>query len=397
MNDLSAPLGLKLPKAVRRRVPYLALSLSLIFIALAGASIWVFAIDDPLGGEPQAVVRIERGEDAQSSERVAVVGVKSGAGERLPPVSRDAPLPTTGEGNADVADVTLPGAMPGAMSGDASDMASSETKGEMPVQGLPALVEASSVGALPRVGANGVRPVDAYARPVPPIIGASPKVAIVIGGLGLSQTGTHEALNELPPEITLAFAPYGNSLDLWQRRARQDGHELLLQIPLEPFDFPDNDPGPHTLLTDNSADRNLERLHWLMARISAYVGVMNYMGARFTANQIAFEPVLQDLAKRGLLYFDDASSSRSKAREIAGQVGTPFVLADLIIDSEPSDASVDTRLVQLEEIARTRGIAIGYASALPVTIARIKDWASGLENRGITLVPLTAALKRPGG
>ena len=31
-------------------------------------------------------------------------------------------------------------------------------------------------------------------------------------------------------------------------RAREAGHEVLLEVPMEPFDYPDNDPGPQTLL-----------------------------------------------------------------------------------------------------------------------------------------------------
>ncbi len=101
-------------------------------------------------------------------------------------------------------------------------------------------------------------------------------------------------------------------------RARNEGHELLLQVPMEPFDYPANDPGPQTLLTSLDAGQNIDRLHRLMSRFQGYVGISNYLGARFTASEPALAPVLRETAKRGLIYLDDGTSSRSLAGQIAG-------------------------------------------------------------------------------
>ena len=91
-------------------------------------------------------------------------------------------------------------------------------------------------------GADGRRPVDVYARPWSGARGA--RVAIVIGGLGLSQTGTQAAIAKLPAEMTLAFAPQGNSIGRWMQEARRKGHEIVMQVPLEPFDYPERQSRP---------------------------------------------------------------------------------------------------------------------------------------------------------
>jgi polysaccharide deacetylase 2 family uncharacterized protein YibQ len=62
-------------------------------------------------------------------------------------------------------------------------------------------------------------------------------------------------------------APYGDQLTKLAAHARAKGHELLLQVPMEPFDYPNNDPGPRTLLTSLANEQNVNRLHWLMSRI----------------------------------------------------------------------------------------------------------------------------------
>ena len=66
---------------------------------------------------------------------------------------------------------------------------------------------------------------------------------------------------KLPPAVTLAFAPYGAEPGKLVERARSLGHEVLLQIPLEPFDYPDNDPGPQTLQTQAKARPAGSRTH----------------------------------------------------------------------------------------------------------------------------------------
>ena len=79
----------------------------------------------------------------------------------------------------------------------------------------------------------------------------APRIAIVIEGLGIGANSTAEALAKLPAAVTFAFSPYGTDLERWVARARGEGHEVLLQVGMEPFDYPDNDPGPQTLLTSN--------------------------------------------------------------------------------------------------------------------------------------------------
>ena len=81
--------------------------------------------------------------------------------------------------------------------------------------------------------------------------------------------------------VTFALAPYGADLEKLAERARANGHEVLLQVPMEPFDYPDNDPGPQTLLTSLTAEQNIDRLHWLMSRFQGYVGMIELHGRTF--------------------------------------------------------------------------------------------------------------------
>ena len=123
--------------------------------------------------------------------------------------------------------------------------------------------------------------------------------------------------------------------------------------------------------------------------MQGYVGISNLMGAQFTASDAALAPVLREVAKRGLIYVDDGSSPRSQAGQIAGANRLPFAKADVVIDAVPSATEIDNALKRLESVARERGMAVGFASALPASIDRISKWAKAAQGRGIVLVPIS--------
>jgi polysaccharide deacetylase 2 family uncharacterized protein YibQ len=219
-----------------------------------------------------------------------------------------------------------------------------------------------------------------------------PVVAIVVGGLGIGAAKTADAIVRLPPAVTLAFTPYGADPTKLAERARAQRHEILLQIPMEPFDYPDNDPGPQTLLTTLAPEQNLDRLYWHLSRFQGYAGIANFMGARFVVTDAVMQPLIREAAKRGLGYFDDGQAPRSVAPSLAAAQAMPFARGDFSIDAVPTAVEIDRALAKLEGLARERGVAVGTASALPISIERISVWIKALESHGIMLVPLTTAM-----
>ena len=178
------------------------------------------------------------------------------------------------------------------------------------------------------------------------------------------------------------------------QQARMRGHELLLQLPLEPFDFPDNDPGPHTLLVSLRPAEMLDRMAYLLTRVTNYVGTINEMGARFTSTKPSMEFLLEKLKGRGLMFVDNGTSSRSIAGDLATEMRVPFSGVDVVLDEVPREDDIDAKLLQLEGIARARGYAVAAGSALPVTVRQLEKWVRDLEDRGLQLVPISATVDK---
>ena len=258
----------------------------------------------------------------------------------------------------------------------------------------PALVENTAQGPLPRIADDGRKPMTAYAVPAP-VAGKKFKIAIVVNGLGMSALATKTALDALPSGVTLGFVPYASDVGQWVTQARARGHEVLLEIPMEPFDFPDSDPGPHTLRAGQEEDANIQRLSWALSRFTGYAGVTNLFGQRFLSDTEALSPVLTSLNRRGLYVFDNGAASQSVLPTVASQLGMPAAQSGAALDTIQTALEIDHRLSELETQARANGSAVGSAFLYPVSIARIAEWARGLESRGFVLVPVSAIVTQP--
>jgi uncharacterized protein len=387
-DDLSAPLGQdKVRRRRRYRLPFtgsqaLAVLLGLFLVAFVGFAIFN---DDPLGGEPIAHIALRQGAPAGEKMATAPPGASQPAAKSAPRQAASAEQKTVTiiDGSSGARrDIVIPG--------DAPDKAEVDAAPAMMAGIDQRLLEKSRYGMIPVVS-DGLKPFTVYAAEADRAKAAKmPVVAIVVAGLGVGAAKTTDAIMKLPPAVTLAFTPYGSDPAKLAERARAQRHEILLQIPMEPFDYPDNDPGPQTLLTSLAPEQNLDRLYWHLSRFQGYAGVANFMGARFVVTDAVMQP--REAAKRGLGYLDDGSAPRSVAPILAAGQAMPFAKADLTIDAVPTSAEIDRTLAKLETLAKERGAAIGIASALPISIERIGAWIKALESHGIMLVPLTTAM-----
>lgn len=300
---------------------------------------------------------------------------------RLPRVIVDMPEPTPG------APATARAAMP-------APRPAPEEPAEAPAA-EPETAEPET--AEPGTAAPAEPPVDdpslpawqRYARPFEDPAGR-PRIAILVGGLGLSEALTLQAIDRLPGAVTLGVAAHAPDRAGMVAAARGDGHEVVMTVPMEPLAYPRNDPGPSTLLTSLAPRHNLTRLEALLGGAEGCVGVVSDMGARFVASPDAIRPVLRRLGEEGMLFVERRPVERSAAARIGREVDLPYIAGDRVLDAGLAPDLLDFRLVELEHIARDRGHALAIAEPTPMLIERLAEWAASLPDKGLVLAPVTA-------
>lgn len=384
-DELTRPLGLKTGERKTPGFGFVAGLAGLCLLAATGGWFWWLSRD---ATEPQETV-------------VAQQAAEPSAPEAAPKPAEPATSPVAKPENRR----TAPSSEPGTLTAVEPDGAIApavplpELRRQEPALAHlpdPELVEKGASGVIPKRSPDGLRPMDVYSRP-PDTEGnfGVARVVIIVGGLGISQTSSQDAIRRLPGAVTLAFAPYGNSLSRWMQAARKGGHELLLQVPMEPYDYPANSPGPHTLVSGVTPAENLANLHWAMSRITNYVGVMNFLGGRLVTTRDALKPIFDDLAERGLLFLDDGSVKNTVTGEVARASVLPYARAHIQIDAVRTRREIAARLDELVKEARRTGLAIGVANAFPESIDMISKFASTAGKLEIEITPVSAIVSDP--
>ena len=72
-----------------------------------------------------------------------------------------------------------------------------------------------------------------------------------------------------------------------------------MALPMEPYAFPNPDPGPHTLLTGVKAEENIFKTKDILKKVPNGIGIIGDYGSRFTLSQGDLEPILKEIQNHG--------------------------------------------------------------------------------------------------
>ncbi|MBX9616748.1 MAG: divergent polysaccharide deacetylase family protein [Caulobacteraceae bacterium] len=353
-------------------------------LLIAAVALFMTVLGDPRAGAPSARVSLKREAPVEAPAPSGLEAFSMGGFAAWQGLSGDPMLDPSGAAGGEAL-ITLPdGATVAGGSAIAAPRIEPRPLVAAPIAGLS---QPGPQGALPVIATDGRVPAQAYARPFQS--NGKPRVSLIVGGLGLNAVTTRAAIERLPAEVTLSFVPYAEGLQGWIDLARAQGHEVMIEIPMEPTGYPNNDPGPYTLLANATPDDVEARMMWLLGRATGYFAVTNYLGDRFVTSDGAMSAFLGVLRQRGIAFLDDGQARRRPGAWARAS-------ADVIVDETQTPAAIIGRLNALEAAAKARGAALGTGFAYPVTVEAAARWTAGLDARGLQLAPASAMTQRAG-
>ena len=235
-----------------------------------------------------------------------------------------------------------------------------------------------------------------FSGKIPPPIESRPgirgRVAIVIDDLGPNLKIARELL-ALDYTLTFSILPfYIHSREI-ALEAHSQGREVMLHLPLEPRDNQDLKPEKGILYTWMDEDKILAQLREDLSAIPYVSGVNGHMGSRFTEDKRSMGVLFRELKNLDLYFLDSLTTNKSTGSTVAQNVGIRYGKRDVFIDRDLEDSTIEDRLLQLAELSKKRGYAIGIAHPSHDTINTVQKMLPALEAEGIEVVPLSEIIK----
>jgi polysaccharide deacetylase 2 family uncharacterized protein YibQ len=219
----------------------------------------------------------------------------------------------------------------------------------------------------------------------------NPRIALIIDDIGYSLSHARQFLNIGVP-ITFAILPrlaYSYNLAL---EIHDNGHEILLHQPMEPYNLDSFDPGPGALYVGDGPDRIERIIEENIAGVPYAAGVNNHMGSRFTETYKEIREVLQLVKKRGLFFVDSLTSSHSIGYKTARRLHMAATGRNIFLDNLLDETAIYGQLNKLKRHSKKYGHAVGIGHPFPETLHTIGRFVKNIKDSDISLVHVSDIL-----
>lgn len=262
---------------------------------------------------------------------------------------------------------------------------------ELPLAGLTE--HNDKYGDLPIIRVTDkLRPFDAYRQTFPADNLDKPLVAVVMLDYGLSTKDSSSVLGVLPNGINLVLSTAASNTKNWAQQAYDHGHEVWLELAVEPEDYPLSDPGAHALLTSASIEQNQSALMSQLGAAVGYAGIFAVEPSPYFTSGADADFVSGGVFARGLGLIVNSAHADPVIKNAAIETKTPFYIGNMITATDPDQYQDNFK--QAEATAKEKGFSIILFHPLPKTQKAILDWVGNLKAAGFALAPLSVLAER---
>ena len=212
-----------------------------------------------------------------------------------------------------------------------------------------------------------------------------PLVAIIIDDMGYDKK-IAKKLSQLNGGITFSILPHSPYQESVARLAHKNGLGTMLHLPMEPFEYPQVDPGPGTLLTTMTPDQLIRTLKNNLAAVPHIKGVNNHMGSKMTAESSQLYQIFSILKKRNLYFIDSRTSVKTVCKPSARLFQIPFAQRDVFLDHFQEPDFIRKQIKELIRIAQRHGQAVGIGHPHTITYEILREMMPELQKK-VKLVP----------
>lgn len=201
---------------------------------------------------------------------------------------------------------------------------------------------------------------------------SSPKIAILIVGLGIDKEITNQAIDKLPKSVSLGFSPYSNNFDY----LKDIDKDIFMNIPMETYDYFFHDSGPYSLICNLGKEENSKRLDFILSKASLFKGFYTDLYESFTDEIEDLNFLLKKInsTNKFMLYNDPKDVKPFIDVAVKNKMNNRIIKANVIIGNSLSENQFITKLEYLKEISSSKGYSVGIIKASSYNINILNKW-----------------------
>jgi len=226
------------------------------------------------------------------------------------------------------------------------------------------------------------------------LIEAADQLILVDTGFGADDAA--HPYRRLGVPFTAAVLPRTKGTREWCERLAKGGHEVLAQLPMEPMNYPQRDPGPGAILVDMPAGQIQREVKKNLGDVPDAVGATSYMGQMALADETVMGAVMTELKRAKVFYLDARTIPTSVAADRAAREGVLCFRIDTVLEAPGRyDAEVKAMNRLLDDsidLARRRGYAIVLAHPDRASLDVLRRAVPKLKRSGVRFLPVSTLL-----
>ena len=222
------------------------------------------------------------------------------------------------------------------------------------------------------------------------------RIAIVLFGLADDPASAQALLAREEPFAVITPA-IGKERDPLLRLAREGRREVVLQVPMEPEDYPRANPGPGTLLVNMTPSRIGKLTRDYLDRAGEVTAVANLQGSFAAQDEPFMEAFFKELKREGVSFLHLSPPSRSVAREVAARLGVAYDEPTAILDDEARSSSPKSLARAWESVverAARRHQGVVLLRATPASVRWAQEALVPKKLGDVRIVPLGSVIHR---
>ena len=218
------------------------------------------------------------------------------------------------------------------------------------------------------------------------------KIAVIIDDVGYPSFIIDD-YRKFEGKLTFSVLPFQPESATYAQLLHHEGFEIMIHIPMEPENYPDEDPGEGALFVTDEKDEVERKLKNMIEGTPHARGANNHMGSRATQNPELMTYTLSYLQQHGFYFVDSRTTHLSSAYELSRQLHMRSAERDVFLDNHDDFTYINEQFEKLKRIAKERGTAIGIGHIQNENLLDVLNYQlEHLGNEGIELVFASEAL-----